>query len=93
MIIDDENMSAIQIYFFNFRLVFLGCGFGSCACLFFLSSDRVSEVSSAGSSTALAAQHSEICLIAFAARFACALEVPDRVRKSAEVNQAGIGGL
>ena len=94
MIIDNENMSAIQIYFFAFRLVFLGCGFGSFAGLFFLlSSDRTSEVSSAASSTALAAQHSEICKIAFVARLACALEVPDRVRKSAEVNQAGIGGL
>jgi hypothetical protein len=52
-----------------------------------------SEKKLAGAASSTKAQESEISLIAFSARLACDLEVSDRLRKSAEVNQVGDGGL
>jgi hypothetical protein len=87
----NENMSAIQIYFFNFCFL-ADRAFGSLGGGLFEGLD-FSEKKLAGAASSTTAQESEICLIAFSARLACDLEVSDRLRKSAEVNQVGDGGL
>ena len=87
----NENMSAIQIYLFSFCFL-ADRDFGSLGGGLFEGLD-FSEKKLAGAASSTTAQESEICLIAFSARLACDLEVSDRLRKSAEVNQVGDGGL
>ena len=89
----NENMSAIQIYCL-FSFCFLADrDFGSLGGGLLIEGLDFSEKKLAGAASSIKAQESEICLIAFSARLACDLEVSDRLRKSAEVNQVGDGGL
>ena len=88
----NENMSAIQIYLFGFCFL-ADRDFGSLGGGLLIEGLDFSEKKLAGAASSTTAQESEICLIAFSARLACDLEVSDRLRKSAEVNQVGDGGL